>query len=87
MLQATKCYLCYARIGHGSKPAIRDFNSYAAFAHRSLRAELTGDVIARTRGSSGRITERTRMLREIGLILHSAWVNLENVLPGLLLWK
>lgn len=32
MLQATKCHLCYARIGHGSKPAIKDFNSCAAFA-------------------------------------------------------
>lgn len=30
-------------------------------------------------GRVGGVSER--------LILHSAWVNLENVLPGLLLWK
>lgn len=82
MLQATKCRLCCARIGHGSKPAIKDFNSCAAFAF--VRNEINA---RRTRDSSGGITERTRMLREVGLILHGAWVNLENVLPGLLLWK
>lgn len=32
MLRGTKCHLCYARIGHVSKLAIRDFNSCAAFA-------------------------------------------------------
>lgn len=32
MLEVTKRCLCYARIGHDSKLAIRDFNSCAAFA-------------------------------------------------------
>lgn len=41
------------------------------------------------RQDSGRDEDAAREGRRVSerLILHSAWVNLENVLPGLLLWK
>lgn len=46
---------------------------------RGARSDRTADGTRMPLGKGGGVSER--------LILHSAWVNLENVLPGLLLWK
>lgn len=46
---------------------------------RGVRSDRTAAGTRMPLGKGGGVSER--------LILHSAWVNLENVLPGLLLWK
>lgn len=81
--------ICVARESDTALNRRLEISIRALRSRRSLGAELTRDVIAEGERSVRRgTTEGTKTPWEAtGLIPHSAWVNLENVLPGLLLWK
>lgn len=89
MLREVLNAICVTRESDAALNRRLEISIHALRSRRSLGAKLTRDVIARARGPSGGTNggDKEAAGGEDGLIPHSAWVNLENVLPGLLLWK